>query len=477
MQTQSQAAKLHDHHPPGQAAAHLLLWILLGTAFVLSGYARPAGSTPTTRAPPTWPPSSGRSCWPRRSCAPPCVDLVRGHLHMDELVAIAVLAAMAQGDFRTAGVIAFFMLLSVVIETRTAEGAHAAIEGLMRLTPSTARRLLPDGAEESVPAAELSPGDRIRLLPGDNVPADGCIVARPHHAERGHHHRRVPPRREGAGGRRVRRAPRTSPAASRWSCRAPGAKPRSAASGELIMAAEQTRLPITRLIDRYLRLLHARRAHAGRLRLVLHRRLVPRRRRARRGLPLRADPGHPDRHGRRPLRAARAGHPRQERRRPRGGIAHRRGGVRQDGHPDHRPARRRAPRPRRRAWRPPNCLRAAAAAERFSRHPAARAMERLARETGLEPEPPAETHEEPGRGVRALVGAATVLCGRADWLAAQGAAPVDPRRGTRRTSAVIHVARGRPVAGLDRPARRTAARGGARPGRPAASCTYAAWPW
>jgi hypothetical protein len=43
-------------------------------------------------------------------------DLVRGEMHMDELVALAVLAAMSQGDFRTAGVVAFFMLLSLVIE-------------------------------------------------------------------------------------------------------------------------------------------------------------------------------------------------------------------------------------------------------------------------------------------------------------------------------------------------------------------------
>ena len=82
-------------------------------------------------------------------------DLVRGEMHMDELVALAVLAAMSQGDFRTAGVVAFFMLLSLVIEARTAQGAHHAIESLIRLTPATARRIGPDGVEVELPASQL----------------------------------------------------------------------------------------------------------------------------------------------------------------------------------------------------------------------------------------------------------------------------------------------------------------------------------
>ena len=52
-------------------------------------------------------------------------DLKRGRLSINELVAIAVLAAFASGDYKTAGVVAFFMLLGEIIETRTAEGARA----------------------------------------------------------------------------------------------------------------------------------------------------------------------------------------------------------------------------------------------------------------------------------------------------------------------------------------------------------------
>lgn len=104
-------------------------------------------------------------------------DVARGVLSINELVSIAVLAAFASGDYKTAGVVAFFMLMGEIIETRTAEGARASIESLIRITPTKARRILPDGQEEEVPVTQLNPGDLIRIRPGDNVPADGVIVS------------------------------------------------------------------------------------------------------------------------------------------------------------------------------------------------------------------------------------------------------------------------------------------------------------
>ena len=102
--------------------------------------------------------------------------LLTGEFHMDELVALAILAAMVKHEYQTAGVVAFFLLISILIETRTALGARAAIEGLIRLTPTKARRLRDDGTEEPVDAHALRPGDVVLVLPGDNVPADGRII-------------------------------------------------------------------------------------------------------------------------------------------------------------------------------------------------------------------------------------------------------------------------------------------------------------
>jgi Cd2+/Zn2+-exporting ATPase len=103
-------------------------------------------------------------------------DLRRGNLSINELVAIAVLAAFASGDYKTAGIVAFFMLTGEIIETRTAQGARDSIESLIKLTPTKARRIVKDGSEEEVAASQLAVGDVIRIRPGDNVAADGIIL-------------------------------------------------------------------------------------------------------------------------------------------------------------------------------------------------------------------------------------------------------------------------------------------------------------
>src|SRR6266567_1351368 len=118
--------------------------------------------------------------WPIVSTA--VKDIRRGILSINELVAIAVLAAFASGEsqiggYQTAGIIAFFMLLGELIETRTAAGARASIESLIQLTPTKARRITSKGDEEEVGAKDLAVGHLIRIRPGDNVAADGIIVS------------------------------------------------------------------------------------------------------------------------------------------------------------------------------------------------------------------------------------------------------------------------------------------------------------
>jgi Cd2+/Zn2+-exporting ATPase len=116
-------------------------------------------------------------------------DLRKGLLSINELVALGVLACAVSGNFgmkgegsslaggfQTAGIVAFFMLLGEIIETRTAAGARASIQSLIKLTPTKARRLA-EGKEAEVPASELRVGDVIRIRPGDSIAADGVIVS------------------------------------------------------------------------------------------------------------------------------------------------------------------------------------------------------------------------------------------------------------------------------------------------------------
>lgn len=107
-------------------------------------------------------------------------DLFRGVVGMNELVALALLGAFASGssNYRTAGAVAFFMLISITIEKRTAIGAEAAIEAVVRMTPRNARRIKADGSEEECDAIQdLNVGDICRVRPGENFPADGKITS------------------------------------------------------------------------------------------------------------------------------------------------------------------------------------------------------------------------------------------------------------------------------------------------------------
>jgi len=115
-------------------------------------------------------------------------DLLRGEAGMNALVALAVLGAATSGKYLEAGGIAFFMIIAGLVERRTAIGAEASIESLIKLTPTKALLVRragtapPDDAAghaaeaEEVEARLLEPGDVIRVLPGDNVPADGRVI-------------------------------------------------------------------------------------------------------------------------------------------------------------------------------------------------------------------------------------------------------------------------------------------------------------
>ncbi len=75
--------------------------------------------------------------------------------------------------FEAAAVITALVLLGQVLELRARAKTGDAIRDLIALAPKTARRVRGDGADEDVPVAELRPGDRLRVRPGDKIPVDG----------------------------------------------------------------------------------------------------------------------------------------------------------------------------------------------------------------------------------------------------------------------------------------------------------------
>jgi Cu+-exporting ATPase len=78
--------------------------------------------------------------------------------------------------FEAAAVIVTLVLLGQVLELRARSATSGAIRALLGLAPKTGRRLRNDGAEEDIPLADIQPGDRLRVRPGERIPVDGLVL-------------------------------------------------------------------------------------------------------------------------------------------------------------------------------------------------------------------------------------------------------------------------------------------------------------
>ena len=177
-------------------------------------------------------------------------DLRSGQLRMNELVVLAVLAGAARGDFKTAGIIAFIMLISLIIESRTASGARASLEALARLSPGLARRLNADGTEERIDPQQLRPGDTVRVRPGENVQADGEILRGTTSLQEATITGESLPVDKGAGAT-VFAGTVNLTGAIEFRVTPVGKDTTLGRVRELILTAEKTKLPVVRLIDQY----------------------------------------------------------------------------------------------------------------------------------------------------------------------------------------------------------------------------------
>jgi Cd2+/Zn2+-exporting ATPase len=97
------------------------------------------------------------------------------HGVVDQLIALALLAAWAAGNLLIAALLPLVMTLGHILEERSLLGSQEAIRALSRLTQTKAHRLRDDGDLEEVTADALHAGDRISVRPGDLIPADGII--------------------------------------------------------------------------------------------------------------------------------------------------------------------------------------------------------------------------------------------------------------------------------------------------------------
>jgi len=102
--------------------------------------------------------------------------LLERRTNVDELVSLAIIACLIQGEFLTAAFVSFVMVLGALIEELTTDSARNAIKSLMNLAPEMAVLVTEDGTR-SVPLREVKVGDRLLIRPGDRIPVDGVIEA------------------------------------------------------------------------------------------------------------------------------------------------------------------------------------------------------------------------------------------------------------------------------------------------------------
>ncbi|MBI5838309.1 MAG: heavy metal translocating P-type ATPase [Candidatus Eisenbacteria bacterium] len=91
------------------------------------------------------------------------------------LMLLAAAGAASINRLQEGAMLLMLFSLSNTLQFFALERTRNAIRALMRLRPEVAC-VVRDGREESVPAGELAPGDRVRVRPGERLAADGTVA-------------------------------------------------------------------------------------------------------------------------------------------------------------------------------------------------------------------------------------------------------------------------------------------------------------
>jgi Cd2+/Zn2+-exporting ATPase len=166
-----------EHEEPAPVAAsavtrqRLLVW---SGAFFLLGLAASYLGTPAALG---WIPfvmaiALGGVFTARRAL----VSLRSGVLDINVLMVVAVIGALALGEWSEACSVVFLFALAQLLESRAMDRARGAIRALMDLAPAEA--IVRRGRQDvRVPVDDVIVGDTIVVRPGEKVPLDGRVVA------------------------------------------------------------------------------------------------------------------------------------------------------------------------------------------------------------------------------------------------------------------------------------------------------------
>ena len=96
--------------------------------------------------------------------------------YMQIILLIAGVLSLAIGEWSTGAVLLLLTVFNAVVGLRQEGKAESAMNALKSLTKQTAR-VRRDGVESAIPVEEVVLGDVVLITAGDNVAADGRIIA------------------------------------------------------------------------------------------------------------------------------------------------------------------------------------------------------------------------------------------------------------------------------------------------------------
>lgn len=101
--------------------------------------------------------------------------IAAGKVNVDELVGIAIVACLVNGNLLEAAVINLIMVFGAFIEEAVSDRARSAIANLVAVTPQTAL-VESGGRQKRRPIAEIKVGDIVVVKAGEIIPVDGRIL-------------------------------------------------------------------------------------------------------------------------------------------------------------------------------------------------------------------------------------------------------------------------------------------------------------
>ncbi|MGC2512214.1 MAG: HAD-IC family P-type ATPase, partial [Acidobacteriaceae bacterium] len=102
-------------------------------------------------------------------------NIIERRMTMELSMTIALLSALAIGEFFTALVITAFVLAAEILEGLTVGRGRRAIQDMLDFLPQTAS-VLRNGQIVEVPTQTIHPGEIVVIRPGSRIPVDGQVV-------------------------------------------------------------------------------------------------------------------------------------------------------------------------------------------------------------------------------------------------------------------------------------------------------------